>query len=237
MAGLLPVLAEFSILALLRCCWLLNQPEAIAFVQSNLRVLNVESIQTIMVYNRQQGETDLNWQQIAQLHFFSSPADSSLNPSLLDSSPSDLPLSRRDSVTQASDFFPESLQPTSMPPAASPRVNSPATNSALTDAGDFDPSSDSAEETPEILKRPESVIFLIFVSLLVFWDAYVDFLEDSFSPDTRAISASQLARRLKVSRKTIRRRKREPDFSTWTQSLDPEQMSWVYRKGYYTSQP
>ncbi|MEP0923290.1 hypothetical protein [Leptolyngbya sp. ST-U4] len=251
---------------LLEAQQLLDQEKAIAFLQRILSVLNVQSIQTIMVYSRRQGETHLDWRQTIQF-----PFPSSFEPSLLDTSfseppdllLSDLPLPRRNFVTQASNSFPESLEPASPAPIDAPTelqtedeqsftvqhpasdTRSPASPQPLEEvsyaAAANSPfpdlsGSDDLLETPDVLKRPESVIFLLFISLFVFWDAYVDFLEADFSPGATAISASQLARRLKVSRKTIRRRKREPDFSTWTQSLDPDQIAWVYRKGYYLSQ-
>lgn len=166
---------------------------------------------------------------------------------LLNLSDADLPPSRRDAVTQASNFFSESLEPSpheaidtlseplsepSAPfpePARSPTVPT-AVHTQLSDTNLL------PAATPELLKRPESVIFLLFISLFFFWDAYLDFVEEDFSANTTAISASQLARRLKVSRKTIRRRKREPDFPTWSQSLDPDAIAWAYRKGYYLPQ-
>lgn len=315
----------------------LNQDKAVAFVRSSVRVLNVKGVQTIMVYGRRQGKSNLDWQQRIQLRSPSDsllvessapfPVDTLFEPPLLDaSSPhasADVSLSylssRSDAVTQASDFLPESLEPAAQSssdsspasvrtessvgepgmaesiapepaiaespfsfddlpnnvplvvssdesvagggatseiqsassgtrsPALSPHVDATVDTAAdsITDSPNStsfaaDSAANSAadlEETPEVLKRPESVIFLLFISLFIFWDAYVDFLEADFSPENATISASQLARRLKVSRKTIRRRKRDVDFSAWTRSLDPEGIAWTYRKGYYLSQP
>jgi hypothetical protein len=82
---------------------------------------------------------------------------------------------------------------------------------------------------PESLKRPESVMYIIFSTLLVFWEAYVTIL-DELAPDT-SLSCRKLAERLKVSKSTVRKRKREADFSEWSQSLDPEGIAWVYQSG------
>lgn len=152
-------------------------------------------------------------------------------------------------MTQAPNSFPESPDPAPQtalqqtapalsPPSSTLHTMAPEASASQAANSPFPAPSnaDGLTETPEVLKRPEAVIFLLFISLFVFWDAYVDFLEADFSPGSTAISASQLARRLKVSRKTIRRRKREPDFPSWTQSLDPDQTTWIYRKGYYLSQ-
>ncbi|HEY9662223.1 MAG TPA: hypothetical protein V6C65_27525, partial [Allocoleopsis sp.] len=79
-----------------------------------------------------------------------------------------------------------------------------------------------ADDTPEILKRPESVFVLFFVSIFMFWEAYVTLLNEEETKPKKLLSTSQLARRLKTSKSLIRRRKRLDDFSEWTRSLDPD---------------
>lgn len=78
------------------------------------------------------------------------------------------------------------------------------------------------------MKRPEAVFFILIAALFVFWDAYLSLLDEI---DAASLSSRQLARRLGTSQKSIRRRKRQPDFSTWTQQLDPEGIAWVYCPG------
>jgi len=76
----------------------------------------------------------------------------------------------------------------------------------------------------ELLKRPESVVLVLFVTLLMFWQLYLDLAEGS---DSEAISTSKLADRLGVSSSTIRRRKYREDFADWTRSRDPEGKAWM----------
>lgn len=93
---------------------------------------------------------------------------------------------------------------------------------------------DPSDEASEFLKRPESVIFLILTSLLVLWDVYLALLEEVDS--NVALTSKQLAQRLGTSKRTLRRMKRQPGFSQWAQSLDPENVAWVYQGGVYLPQ-
>jgi hypothetical protein len=82
-----------------------------------------------------------------------------------------------------------------------------------------------SSETPDFLKRPEAVIFVLIAALFVFWDAYLSLLDEA---ESNSLSSRQLAQRLGTTAKTIRRRKSQPDFSDWTQQLDPDGVSWIY---------
>jgi hypothetical protein len=84
-------------------------------------------------------------------------------------------------------------------------------------------------EIPEFLKRPESVVFIFFTTVFVFWEAYLSLLNE-LAPAT-SLSCRQLADRLKVSKSTVRKRKRQPGFSDWSKSLDPDGIAWVYETG------
>jgi hypothetical protein len=84
-------------------------------------------------------------------------------------------------------------------------------------------------EIPEFLKRPESVVFIFFTTIFVFWEAYLSLLNE-LAPET-SLSCRQLADRLKVSKSTVRKRKRQPGFSDWSKSLDPDGIAWVYETG------
>jgi hypothetical protein len=85
-----------------------------------------------------------------------------------------------------------------------------------------------SSESPDLLKRPEAVIFLLIAALFVFWDAYLSLLDEA---NSTSLSSRQLAQRLGTTQKTIRRRKSQPDFSAWTQQLDPDGVAWTYCTG------
>ncbi|MGG6294549.1 hypothetical protein ACQ4M4_09000 [Leptolyngbya sp. AN02str] len=81
------------------------------------------------------------------------------------------------------------------------------------------------------LKRPESAILIIFVILVAIWEFYLELVEGDGS-----LSSVGLAKRLGVSRSTVSRRKRDSDFSAWSQSLDPDGIAWSYRTGRFLPQ-
>ena len=196
----------------------LDQDTAVSFVRTSLRILNVESLQTLIVYSRQKGHRQLDWRQTIQLR------------PLFDS-----PLSRRNSVTQPPFVFPDATSDSSAlstnsqpdsPPLVSDHFSDRQTNTSVADPP-------LVEEQPDILKRPESVFFLLFISVFLFWDVYLELLDDPLFSSATVLSASKLSRRLRVSKKIIRRRKREANFSEWTRTIDPDCIAWMYRKVSY----
>lgn len=80
----------------------------------------------------------------------------------------------------------------------------------------------------EVLRRPEAVVLLLFVSVLILWQAYLDLTESAWEGSDVALSSTALAERLGVSRTTIYRRKNSADFGAWSQALDPDGIAWVY---------
>jgi hypothetical protein len=84
-------------------------------------------------------------------------------------------------------------------------------------------------EIPDFLKRPESIVFILFTTVFVFWEAYLSLL-DELAPET-SLSCRQLSERLGVSKTTVRKRKRQPGFGEWSKSLDPDGIAWVYETG------
>lgn len=80
-------------------------------------------------------------------------------------------------------------------------------------------------DLPDLLKRPEAAILIIFALMVALWDIYVDLIED---PDAdRPLTQRELGRRLGIHSSTISRRKDREDFSLWTQDLDPEGIAWM----------
>jgi hypothetical protein len=97
---------------------------------------------------------------------------------------------------------------------------------------DFDEDEDT--NVPDILRRPEAVILLILISIMFFWDLYLDLVEDVNTDAPR--SGRELARRLGVNSSTISRRKDREGFSEWTKSLDPKSIAWTYKDGIFIPQ-
>jgi hypothetical protein len=88
-------------------------------------------------------------------------------------------------------------------------------------------------EAPDMLKRPESVILLIFASIVLFWDTYIALLEEADGSQMR-LSTSQLAQRLNTTPTILRHKKRLSDFGDWSRHRDPDGVAWVYKNGIYS---
>jgi hypothetical protein len=212
-------------------------PDAIDFVQRSMKILNVGQVTTVHIYGRQRGkwvpawqktiylETESYWQSIP--FFFSTPGDRSDLASVEEEPVEPVPLSSSDNPVPAME--------SSEAPLA---LNETETSAIVLHEDDPSPENETLHEddAPDLLKRPESVIFLFFISLLLFWDAYLSLLEEMERNPMQAHSTSQLSRRLKTAKGTIRRRKYSPDFSEWTQHLDPDGIAWVYQRGLYVPQ-
>lgn len=76
-----------------------------------------------------------------------------------------------------------------------------------------------------ILQRPEIVAMMAIALMLVFWDAYLEWMAEA---ETQSLSGRQLALRLGVSSSTISRYKERTNFGEWSQTLDPEGIGWGY---------
>jgi hypothetical protein len=187
-----------------------DQQAMVKFVREGIQKLKVEPIKIIKVFGRQMGDNSVAWNQEIQLE----NNFSSIYP-------------EASTVTQSKPF--------STPPSAD-AVQAIAPESPITQEpinGDIAPTStDTAiQETQNLLRRPEAVVLVIFVSVVLLWQLYLALIEE-VAPEGY-LSSYQLAQRLGVSASTVRRRKIRDDFSTWTQSLDPEGIAWAYSSGAY----
>lgn len=88
-------------------------------------------------------------------------------------------------------------------------------------------------EAPDMLKRPEAVILIIFASIVFFWDTYLSLLEQLDEGSETRLSTSQLAKRLNTTPTILRHKKRLPDFGDWSRQRDPDGIAWVYKNGTY----
>ena len=91
------------------------------------------------------------------------------------------------------------------------------------------------DESPiSVFNRPEAVVLLLFVTVLLLWQAYQSLISDA-APDG-SLTVRELARRLDVNPSTINRRKAQNDFPAWSQFLDPVGIAWVYVDGVFLPQ-
>ncbi len=94
----------------------------------------------------------------------------------------------------------------------------------------IDPDPPAEPEIPDLFKRPEAVAFIIFCSLVLFWDAYMAML-DQLPP--AQLTSRQLAHRLKTTRSAVRTMRHQEHFSEWARDHDPDNIAWSYRHGWY----
>ncbi|TVQ17197.1 MAG: hypothetical protein EA367_18205, partial [Leptolyngbya sp. DLM2.Bin15] len=91
------------------------------------------------------------------------------------------------------------------------------------------------DESPiNVFNRPEAVVLLLFVTVLLLWQAYQSLISDA-APDG-SLTVRELARRLDVNPSTINRRKNQNDFPAWSQFLDPVGIAWIYTDGVFLPQ-
>lgn len=173
--------------------------------------LRPASVEQVVLYGRALGERAARWQQEFDLGI----SNQNVSREASAPTPTALPLAQ------------------AAPPEAGPSqfaVSAAAVHSFDSDSSDaVMVQSLEHSETADWLRRPEALVLLIFVSLLVFWDTYVSLLEEV--ADESALTSRQLAQRLGTSRKVIRRQKQQPDFAAWTQQRDPDGLAWTYKSG------
>lgn len=115
------------------------------------------------------------------------------------------------------------------PTAATPEPPSEPTAEPETEAKI---SSRASEITPaQAMQSPAAIALVAFAFVSALWQTYVTWVQGTLP--SGALSSRKLARRLGVSPSTIQRRKNQADFSTWTQSLDPDGLAWVYEQGIF----
>jgi hypothetical protein len=186
-----------------------DQQESVEFAYDSITALALEHISRLMVYGRQKGQRDAVWQQVM---FLTPQSD---NPQLdnpqSENLPSD-PAQLGDRETPTGFFDPFTTADEALEPIQ------------------------SDSEAPELLKRPEAVLFIIFISIFVFWDAYISLLEQVDDSQPR-LSTRQLAERLNTTPTILRHKKRLSDFAEWSRLRDPAGLSWAYSKGIYSPTP
>lgn len=209
-----------------------NQQDMVTLILNSLRILKVDPIRIVTIYGRQKGEKSVAWSQVINLKTLSEPESLTSN---LTNQPS----------TPAPATSPTTAEP---PNAHSPNPpTAPIADAAIAsdDSQPFEPSESSEFSEPvdefdsnsvdpeqrqrfqDMLKRPEAVVLIIFVSLVLLWDLYVSLIED---PDAKyTLSGRELSERLGINPSTLSRRKDRDDFSDWTQNLDPDGIAWTYR--------
>ncbi len=177
----------------------IEQEATARLVNQVLSELAIAEILTVEINAQQRGDRGLLWTQTLKAPFNATPAFSSISPLPNPGIDSNLSSERSAALVPMAWIEPKSQRD----PAANEDGNSLQT----------------------VLQRPEIVAMVAMALLLVFWDTYMEWMDEA---ETQSISGRQLARHLGVSSSTISRYKERSNFSEWSQTLDPEGIAWVY---------
>jgi hypothetical protein len=207
---------------------LLNSEKMAEALYRLFQNLGLHSDFVLKVYHRQAGERAIAWEQELDLRPLSSHAHIPTEPEVQPPEYSDPvnPTVERSSVTIQEPPHSDNVAIVPAQPAGalSPQEPNPA-ELLFADGDGVD------EATSNLLQRPESVVLLLFVSIVLLWEFYLDLI-DAGNTDG-PLSGRGLARRLGVNSSTISRRKDRPDFTAWTKDLDPDGIAWSYEDGLF----
>jgi hypothetical protein len=207
---------------------LLNSEKMAEALYRIFQNLELQRDLALKVYHRRAGERAIAWEQELDLHPLSSRAHIPTEPEVQPPEYSDPvnPTGERSSVTIQEPPHPDhsdnlAIVPTK--PFETALTHEPNATELLF--------ADNDETTSNLLQRPESVVLLLFVSIVLLWEFYIDLIDEANTDGP--LSGRGLARRLGVNSSTISRRKDRADFAAWTQDLDPDGIAWSYEDGLF----
>lgn len=87
----------------------------------------------------------------------------------------------------------------------------------------------TAVDTKSLLQRPEALVLLVWLSVLVVWQLYLSLAIEEAIPGNQVLSGRKLAKRLGVHSRTLVRHRHRSDFGAWSQDLDPDGVAWSYQ--------
>ncbi len=179
----------------------IEQGATVRLVNEVLSELTIDEISTVEINAQQQGDRAMLWTQTLEAPFNATPAFSFIgtmsNPAI------DL-----SSVSTESSAL--ALSTTGALVEPKKQIEAPANE-------DWN--------LQIVLQRPEIVAMMAMALLLVFWDAYMEWMAEA---ETQSLSGRQLAHRLGVSSSTISRYKERTDFGEWSETRDPQGIAWSY---------
>lgn len=235
-----------------------NQEVMTNFVQRSIEQLDINVVDTVHVTGQRVGTDPAEWNTEISL---AAPADISLPPredavTIAPGERSEVTRTELDGSLPSDQGSPPASLAIATPAAmvsqpAAPLSVSPSQNghyvevskgdtgSAITLSDSAPPATTAGQSLQDladspIMRRPEVVVLLLFVLVLILWQTYLSIIEGA-APEG-SLNGRELARRLAVSYSTISRRKHREDFSQWSQALDPDGITWVYTEGVFVPQ-
>ncbi len=217
-----------------------DRQQSIALVDQLIQTLQLQNLQRVHIYAHQAYAKHIAWQHEISLRSPERAVEAASSSTQLRSPDSGYAAS---SPAQTIDELPPDLQnpfehpsfldtmdPTEWFEPSQPTPAQPEPEFQEADPVDvptelaFAPTAVDADDN--WMRRPEAAILVIFALLVGVWQLYLDLAEGDGS-----LSGVKLSKRLGVSPSTISRRKRLANFPVWSQTIDPDGISWRYRSG------
>jgi hypothetical protein len=225
-----------------------DQYTMVGLIQDIVQSLAVEGITIVEISAGQVGDHEVLWSQTIELlsdHHPTAMNDEIPTPSsvtrsdvspletaaaamIAENSVSDLTLS--DIVPSPIDAESISPSPAAIPQSAETETSVPSepqTPSVVTASTPPETEKDEWQEIlDKLMERPEMLAIVAFALVVACWDAYIDWMMEA--DPAQALSGRKLAHRLGVTYRTLDRYKSRPNFSSWSQELDPDGIAWSY---------
>jgi hypothetical protein len=179
-----------------------DQATMVPIVRDIIQSLGVEGISIIEVSARRFGDREVLWSQTIEIPTESTPPSLAMTPD-------------------------PSISANLTDPSLT--VESPVQSNISPDTSGEQPQTSPDEwdiTIQNLIQRPEMLALITFALILVLWDTYSEWLAE-VDPG-QPLSGVKLARRLGVNSSTISRYKLRPNFSQWSQDLDPDGIAWSY---------
>lgn len=231
-----------------------DQCTMVGLVQDIVQSLAVAAITIVEISARQIGDREVLWSQTIELHSDHDPTamnDEISTPSSAtrsDLSPLEtVATEARMAENSVSDFIPSDIGPSSINTESNNTESNPSPAAAILQPTKTESPVPSEPQTPSVatasippetekdewreildklMERPEMLAIVAFALVVACWDAYIDWMMEA--DPAQPLSGHKLARRLGVTYRTLDRHKSRPNFSSWSQDLDPDGIAWSY---------
>jgi hypothetical protein len=209
-----------------------DPPTLATLIRSIIQDLSIDTVNLVEINARKIGDRNVLWSQTIEL-------DRTPLHTFIMSDPTPTIASLSSSTFSAAAASPAAVSPATPTSPGSSSISAAASSSnpdsdfqanpALVPSSPASlPLATPSEELTlsSFLQRPEMLALVAFALVLLLWEAYTK-TPTELDP-SQAISGSKLARRLGVHSSTLSRYKTRPNFSEWSQDLDPDHIAWNY---------
>lgn len=210
-----------------------DQASMVSFVQKSLQQVGIQSIEAVRIYGRQIHADSATWTEEIALDI-----QSESTPAIADAIETENSAGSTSLERTVREYTPvaQRAEPTAEPTSEAllSLADSNTDSNFVTNGAAPSAANGAIAAETSVLKRPEAVVLILFVGVLVLWQLYLSLIDEA-APDG-SLNGKELARRLCVSHSTISRRKHREDFGAWSQAIDPDGITWIYSDGVFVPQ-